>query len=154
MLRVLLFLTFLGLLFRCPIYTAVCLLLAAGLALRTAPWLAARAEGFDVLVRRSLVALTVLLAATILVFYGRQIWAEHRALGHHPSGAARAVQHAILIVLDTVRAESLQPLRLSARHHPQSDAAGRAWAVLRPRLRNGSLDGPVAREHVHGPMAP
>ena len=37
MLRVLLFVTFLGLLFRCPLYTAVCLLLAAGLALAYGP---------------------------------------------------------------------------------------------------------------------
>jgi arylsulfatase A-like enzyme len=105
-LRVLLFLTFLGLLFRCPIYTAVCLLLAAALALRTAPMLAARAERFDRVVRRSLVFMTVLLAATALVCCGRPTWAEHRVIGLLPP-ARRSANSAILIVLDTVRADSL-----------------------------------------------
>jgi len=105
-LRVLLFVMFLGLLFRCPLYTAVCVLLAAGLALRTAPWLAARLERFDHLVRRSLVVLTLLLAATVLVCYGRQIWAEPGARGPLPQ-PRRSAPNVLLIVLDTVRAESL-----------------------------------------------
>jgi arylsulfatase A-like enzyme len=103
-LRVLLFVMFLGLLFRCPLYTLVCLLLAAGLALRIAPWLAARAERFDLVVRRSLVVLTLLLAATALVCYGRPKWVEGHGSNAPPR---RTVPNVLLIVLDTVRAESL-----------------------------------------------
>jgi Sulfatase len=105
-LRVLGFVTFLGLLFRCPLYTAVCLLLAAGLALRAAPLLAARAERFDFLVRRSLVVLTLSLAATALVCHGRQSWAE-RGTPTQPSPKKHGATNVLLIVLDTVRAESL-----------------------------------------------
>jgi arylsulfatase A-like enzyme len=104
--RLLLFVTLLGLLFRCPIYTAVCLLLAAGLAVRVAPWLARRIRGFDRLVRWSLVVQTLLLLATIAACYGREPWARWNA--RIPREAApRGARSVILIVLDTVRADGL-----------------------------------------------
>jgi arylsulfatase A-like enzyme len=100
------FLTFLGILFRCPIYTAVCVLLAAGLAFQLAPWVAQRAARFDLMVRRSQVVLAGLLLATFAVCNTGGFWAEQRALDHLPQ-SLRGAPNVLLIVLDTVRAESL-----------------------------------------------
>ena len=102
------FFAYLGLLFRLPIYTVACLILAACLALRTGGFLAARAEAYHTLFGWSLKVLAGLLIATVLTCYGREIWAEHRAqararLPENPAGA----KNVILIVLDTVRARSL-----------------------------------------------
>jgi arylsulfatase A-like enzyme len=103
---VLLFLTFLGILFRCPIYTVVCALLAAGLALRVAPFVARRAAGFDRVVRRSIGILAGMLVAAIAVCGGRDLWAERWTLAHTPP-LARGVPNVLLLVLDTVRADDL-----------------------------------------------
>ena len=151
---VLSFVTFLGLLCRCPIYSAVCLFLAAGLAFRTAQLLAVRAESVDRLVRRSLVVLVVLVAATACASYGRQTWTEHRAVGRlHQGRGQSGARNVILIVLDTVRgAKPLRALWLPPRYYPKPDAAGGAWRAVRPRLRDGPLDCPLAREHVHWTM--
>jgi arylsulfatase A-like enzyme len=103
---VLLFLTFLGILSRCRIYTVVCMLLAACLAWRIAPWVARRARGFDLVVRQSGLVLGGLLLATIAVCASRGFWAEQRVLGHLARSVG-GVPNVLLIVLDTVRAESL-----------------------------------------------
>jgi arylsulfatase A-like enzyme len=104
-LAVLLFVTLLGLLCRLPIYTVVSLPLAAVLAWRTAPLLAARVERFDRLVRRNLVVMSGLLVATIVACYGGDAWAEHRGLDHNSAG--RGGPNVLLVVLDTVRATNL-----------------------------------------------
>jgi len=92
---------YLGVLFRAPLATAACLILAAGLALRTAGPLGRRARGFDRFARRSLVAAAVLLAATALVC--RWLGPD----GGRKAGAKAGGKNVLLIVLDTVRAESL-----------------------------------------------
>jgi arylsulfatase A-like enzyme len=103
---VLLFPALLGFLLRWPVYTAVCLLLAAALAWRGASWLAPHAARFDRLVRRSLPVFVGILLAVAAFCNGRQRWAEHRALARLPQGHIRA-PNVILVVLDTVRADSL-----------------------------------------------
>ena len=91
---------YLGLLFRLPIATAACLVLAAGLAARTAGPIARRAAGFDWFARRSLVVMVGLLALTG-AWRGRGN--QQSATISPPTGA----RNVLLIVLDTVRAESL-----------------------------------------------
>jgi arylsulfatase A-like enzyme len=100
------FVACLGLLFRCPIYTAVCLLLAFGLALRTSAWLAGRTAAFDRLVRRSVGIMVLLLAATAAACHGWQSGQWRRMPRPQPASGGPA-PNVILIVLDTVRAESL-----------------------------------------------
>jgi arylsulfatase A-like enzyme len=95
-----------GFFFRWPIYTAVCLLLAASLAFRTAGFLTSRIDSFNRLVRRSLVMLSALLAAVSALSFGAQSWSERSAMARLPAGPRR-VPNVILIVLDTVRADSL-----------------------------------------------
>src|SRR5262249_2842244 len=75
-----------GFLFRWPIYTAVCLLLAAGLAFRTAGFLTPRIDAFNRLAGRSLVVLTALLAAVAAISFGAQTWSERRAMARLPAG--------------------------------------------------------------------
>jgi arylsulfatase A-like enzyme len=101
-------LAYLGLLFRWPIYTAVCLLLAAGLGYRTARFLAARIERLDVMVVRSLVVMTGLLAATIAWTCAGPPGGDRVPLVGPPAGTPPdTARNVLLIVLDTVRADSL-----------------------------------------------
>ena len=89
-----------------PLHLYAKLLLAAGLAVQTARLLAAHPQGFQALVRRTMgwmVALVVGLAAGV---YGWQGLAERRALATLPS-ASPVAPNVLLIVLDTVRAQSL-----------------------------------------------
>lgn len=105
-LGILSFFAYLGLLFRLPIYTAACLILAACLAIRTGGFLAARADAYHRLVGWSLKVLAGLLIATVFTCYGREIRAEHRAQAR-PLENHSGAKNVILIVLDTVRAQSL-----------------------------------------------
>ena len=105
-LSVLLFFAYLSLLFRAPIYTSVCLLLAAGLAWRTASFLAKRVGRLDRVVRRGVMVSMGLLCLTVAGSYGRDAWGEIRSRSGG-SVAAPGSKNLILIVLDTVRADSL-----------------------------------------------
>ena len=49
---------------------------------------------------------------------------------------------------------SPEPLRLSPRYVPQPDAPGRPGGPVRAGAIDGPLDAPLARQHVHRPMAP
>jgi arylsulfatase A-like enzyme len=100
------FLPFLGLLFRGPIYTLACLALAAGFAYQTARYLAARVDRFDRLVRTSLPGLLGLLALTAALCSARGAWPAHREPAARSTSGPGA-RNVLLIVLDTVRAQSL-----------------------------------------------
>lgn len=100
------FLPFLGLLFRGPVYTVACLALAAGFADQAARYLAPRAQRFDRLVRTSLPALLALLGLTVALCSMRGAWPARRETASHPGGGPTA-RSVLLIVLDTVRAQSL-----------------------------------------------
>ena len=101
-----LFVAYVGLLFRAPVYTSVCLLLAAGLAWRTSAFLSRRIGRWERMARVGLVVPVGLLALTVGVSFGREVWLERRAMARG-SGAFDGSMNVILIVLDTVRAESL-----------------------------------------------
>jgi arylsulfatase A-like enzyme len=102
------FVLWLSLLLRWPFYTLACLVLAAGLAVQTARLVAGHARAFRQCVRVSLPILVGLFAFAAGASYGREILAERharaRAAAPSPAPAARNV---LLIVLDTVRAQSL-----------------------------------------------
>jgi arylsulfatase A-like enzyme len=103
---VLTFVAALGVLFRGPISTVACLLLACGIGVQAGRYFGARAATFHRWVRRSLPVLFVLIAATAAVSHGRGVWIGQRAragLPRPPSGS----KNVLLIVLDTVRADSL-----------------------------------------------
>jgi arylsulfatase A-like enzyme len=93
-------------LLRAPLYGAATLLVAAGLA----RWISRIAAGHPRATRRlarvGLVAGLVLLSATAIVSLRRQALAESQALARLPAAPAGA-GNVILIVMDTVRAESL-----------------------------------------------
>jgi arylsulfatase A-like enzyme len=104
----LLFLAFVGLIFRAPVYTSVSMLLAAGLAWRMAAFLARREPWLDGWVRRGVLIPLGLLALTVSVSFGREAWLEGRGRPTaSTSGSGRGSKNVILIVMDTVRAESL-----------------------------------------------
>ena len=101
---VLAFVTALGVAFRAPIATVACLLLACGIGFQAGRFFGARAATFHRCVRRSLPALLVLLAATAAVSLGRGIVPRAGAgMPRPPTGS----KNVLLIVLDTVRADSL-----------------------------------------------
>ena len=100
-LGVILLTTSLGVLFRVPIYTAACLILAAGVASEGSGRLARRLDGFDRLVRRGLPWLLAAFVATVL----GGVIAGARATAARP--VPRDAKNVLLIVLDTVRADSL-----------------------------------------------
>ncbi|SIO39313.1 Sulfatase [Singulisphaera sp. GP187] len=104
----LVFFAALSVLFRAPIYTVACLVLAAGGALQAARLIRAR-PGLDRLVGWTLGPLVGLLVATIAGSYGRSTWLERQALAARPAAPlrARGAKNVVLIVLDTVRAQSL-----------------------------------------------
>ncbi len=90
---------YLGVLFRAPIATVACLVLAAGLAWRTSAYLARRAERFDRCARGSIVVALGVLAATAAALSIPARGTNTRA----PAGS----KNVLLLVLDTVRAGSL-----------------------------------------------
>ena len=98
---------FWGPLLRLPLYGAATLLLAAGAAHATSGWVARRILGNRWFAPLSLAGLAGAVAVTALVSVTRHARAESQALanlGPPPPGAAKNV---LLIVMDTVRAQSL-----------------------------------------------
>lgn len=108
----LVFFALVSVLFRAPIYTVACLVLAAGGALQVARLIRAR-PGVNRLVRWTISPLVGLLVVTIAVSYGWSAWLERQALAaaartqQAPEQRPAGAKNVILIVLDTVRAQSL-----------------------------------------------
>jgi arylsulfatase A-like enzyme len=102
-----------GILFVLPLYTVVCLLLAAGLAVQTSRRVTRRLGSLDRFVQRSLVVLVGLLIVVVAGVFGREFWAEWRATSQSRS-VPKGATNVLLIVLDTVRAD-----RLSAYGYPR-----------------------------------
>src|SRR5262249_3221997 len=71
-----------------------------------AGFLTPRIDAFNRLVRRSLVVLSTLLAAVAAISFGTETWSERHAEARLPANPRRA-PNVILIVLDTVRGDSL-----------------------------------------------
>ena len=95
-----------GPMLRAPLFGVASLLVAAGIARLLSRWIANHPTGAGRLVRFSLGALVVLVSATAVISVSREVAAETRAfakLAAPPAGA----RNVLLIVMDTVRAESL-----------------------------------------------
>ncbi|MEJ7712604.1 MAG: sulfatase-like hydrolase/transferase [Pyrinomonadaceae bacterium] len=82
------------------------MLLAVGLAVQTCRLVTAHADGFRLLMRRTIWWMAAVVAGLTVSFYGWQLVSEQRALAKLPSAAANA-PNVLLIVLDTVRAQNL-----------------------------------------------
>jgi arylsulfatase A-like enzyme len=98
----LLLVAFVGMLFRAPIYTVVCLLLASGLAWHASSFLARQSGRFT---QWTLLAPVGLFALTIAASFGHEAWNSWRGSGPSPVGSSG--KNVILIVLDTVRADRM-----------------------------------------------
>lgn len=107
------FFALLGVLFRAPIYTVACLILAVGGALQLARLVRARPAGADRLVRWTLGPLVGALIAVVAISYGRPDWLDGTArpatiaTKANANAPGRRAKNVLLIVLDTVRAQSL-----------------------------------------------
>jgi arylsulfatase A-like enzyme len=95
-----------GPLLRSPLYGVACLVFAAGAAYLISRWIADHASGFRRFTRHSLIVLVALVSTTAVVSLRRQSLAEPRAVARLPVPSSGA-QNILLIVMDTVRADSL-----------------------------------------------
>lgn len=93
-------------LLRMPVHGAASLVLAAGLGRWISGILIRRAPGSQRFLRRSLAGLFGLLIVLAALSTGRSMLAEHQALARLPA-APKGARNLLLIVMDTVRAESL-----------------------------------------------
>ena len=101
------FLASLGVLLAIPgLYPIASLLLACGIAYRASRLMRSHAVGFRRVVRLSTPALAIAMAVGVGLAYDRTTRAEARALASLPKAPAGA-PNVLLLVLDTVRAESL-----------------------------------------------
>ncbi len=82
------------------------MVLAAGLAVRTERLITAQAKGVRLWAHRGVAFMLVLIVLLTVVVHGRAWLLEHRSLARRPPAAAGAA-NVLLIVLDTVRAQSL-----------------------------------------------
>ncbi len=89
-----------------PLHPAAAVLLAAGVATQAARLIAARADGFRALVRRTTGWMLVLVVGAAVGIYGWQALRERRALATLPPAPPDA-PNVLLISLDTVRAANL-----------------------------------------------
>lgn len=104
-------------------------LIAAGIAVQAARFIAPRAQGFHLVVRRTLpwmVGIVVVLAA---VLYGSRWFGFRQAVDRLPQSAARA-PNVLLIVLDTVRARSLSLYGYNRQTTPNLDRLAKSAAVF------------------------
>ena len=96
-----------GFLFRWPIYTVACLVLAVAVATGTARFAGHNPRRFRRLVGRTLPVLGVVLLTSVVACSVPWTRAFRRGGKGRPDGDAGGATNAILIVLDTVRAKSL-----------------------------------------------
>ena len=134
------------------LHAIACAILAGGLAYRAAPRIRAHARRFRRLVRLSLPGLAVAVAALVAASLGRERLAERSGLASLPPAPADA-PNVLLIVLDTVRADHLSLYGYERADEPESGPPGAPGRPLRAGAVDGALDAPVARQHVHRPLA-
>ncbi len=102
------FLAYVGLLFRAPIYTLVCVLLGASLAWKTALYVEKRISRIDPWIVGRLWIPVGWLAILFGISAGREIWRPR--LSHETQQVGQTIKNrknVILLVMDTVRAQSL-----------------------------------------------
>ena len=92
----------------------------------------------------------------VLVLFGWDVggeWLAERREASRPLPAGDP-PNVLLITLDTVRADHLSLYGYGRPTSPGARKAGQVGHSLRRGTRNGTLDRPLAREHLHRPMAP
>lgn len=104
-------------------YTA--LILAAGVAVQAARLIVAHADGFYSLLRRTLPWMVAFVVALVIVAQGWPRLAERRALAALPPASPNAA-NVLLIVLDTVRAQSLGLYGYARRTTPHLERLAKA----------------------------
>ena len=121
------FLGFFGLLMTLPFRLSewAAALLAAGLAVQTAHVIAAHPQRFRALVRRTLAWMVALIVGLGLGLQGWQALTERRALATLPPASPNA-PNVLLIVLDTVRAQSLSLYGYARPTTPQLERLARS----------------------------
>ena len=134
------------------IYPVAWLILALGIASRLVPWLERHRPscggGCSWSFSRP--------AGMVLVLAGSSSVETGSSSGARPAVPCRPADspNVLLIVLDTVRADHLSLYGYRRRTTPDAGAAGQAGHSLRRGARDRTLDPPLAREHVHRPLAP
>ena len=129
-----------------------CVLISCGIAVRTAGW-------FERRLRRSWRPIRIGTPAFVIILIGLVIasfsWQAHaRRLGRSsPTAAARQARSVLLIVLDTVRADHLGLYGYRRDTTPNLRLLADQGVRFERALRDGALDAPLARQHVHGPLA-
>ncbi|HEX8200293.1 MAG TPA: sulfatase-like hydrolase/transferase, partial [Isosphaeraceae bacterium] len=106
------------------LYAAAWALLACGLAAHVVPRIEARGRAFRRLVRLSLPALLVVVAALVGVRFGRMVLAERWARAGLPA-ARPGAPNVLLIVMDTVRADRLSLHGYGRATSPNLEGLGR-----------------------------
>jgi hypothetical protein len=129
------FLAFVGLMFRAPVYTSACLLLAAVLAWWTSEFLAKREAWLSRQLKVGLLVPLGLLGLTVGVSLGWDGWRRDPDRDGHGQG------------------RKPEPLRLWTRHDARTFEAGEAGHPVRPCVLDRSLDGSFACESFHRKMA-
>ena len=148
-------LSFVGFIDACsglPIEAWASLLLSSGLAVRCGSLAGARREPFLRLVRRTAPALVGVLLAITVISLGRRAWSEHRALATlppPPAGAELAHRR-----LGYGAGGEPQPPRLRSENVAQPGAARRRRSAVRSGFLDCPMDSAVARQPVHGEVAP
>ena len=134
-------------------YPEAWFILALGIASRLVPL--ARAASRPTLRRRLVLSFPALLGLVMIlagsVFGGD--WLKQRREAGRPLPPADS-PNVLLIVLDTVRADRLEPLRISSSHDADARAVGQTGHSLRRGARDRTLDAHVARQLLHRPLAP
>jgi arylsulfatase A-like enzyme len=120
------FLAYASLLVMVPrLHRLAALLLAAGLAVRTAPVLTGRWQGFVGIVRRTKGWLIATVVALAVGLHGGRLVSERSAVASLPP-APRGLPNVLLVVLDTVRAQSLAAYGYGRPNTPELERLARA----------------------------
>jgi arylsulfatase A-like enzyme len=88
------------------VHLIAAVLLSAGLAVQATRQIVRRISGFQVIVRRTLGPMILLIICLAVIVQGSRWTAEQRALAHLPTPGPQSV-NVLVIVLDTVRAQNL-----------------------------------------------
>ena len=100
------------------IHKLAILLLALGVGIQVARFVSTHIRGFTRLVNRSTAWMAALILAAAAMGHGWQWFAESRAIANLPAGAPNA-PNVLLVVLDTVRAQSLSVYGNARRTTPE-----------------------------------
>lgn len=126
------------------------LLLAVGLAFQTARFIAARPRGFHSLVGHTAVWMVAIVVGLAVIAYGWQALGERRAVAKLPPAPSSGAPNVLLIVLDTVRAQSLSLYGYARSTTPQLERLAKTGVVFERAVATGSWTVPSHTSMFHG----